>query len=311
MVAEWWVAGGPGLRNHCGMIAHPTFSDLQLHSDDELAAAIGGAIARREVLHAWPLSCVQLLHLDDGRKLVYKSQLPPTVEPDFYAAASSRLLPGHRALGQLGGCHTMVIDWVDAPKLGEVARDDGEFVAHGRRVVAEIGAIGGQLPTRLDIGSIEAWSAVTQVVLDRLARLVRDGWFPSTDSDAVQRVRSWSESVQVLEAVAADARVTHGDLNADQIFVTPDGYRVIDWQRPVVAPLDADLATLLVAKGIEPCSHVAEPVVGIFWFLRLQWAVEAQCELFPGEPWRLFDRWSQEAVANILQLGRFGVQGSG
>ena len=92
------------------MQTHPVFTNLLMHSDDELAAALGVGIVERETIHAWPLSCVQRLLLADGVKLIYKSQLPPTVEPEFYASASSPLLPGHRLLGKLGDCATMAFD---------------------------------------------------------------------------------------------------------------------------------------------------------------------------------------------------------
>jgi hypothetical protein len=66
--------------------------DLWLDDDAELAALLGSAVVHRATLHEWPLSCVQRLRLADGRSLVYKVQGEPTVEPDFYARARSRLL---------------------------------------------------------------------------------------------------------------------------------------------------------------------------------------------------------------------------
>ena len=80
------------------MQTHPVFADILLHADDELAAALDSDIVERETIHVWPLSCVQRLLLGDGTRLIYKSQLPPTVEPEFYARAASPLLPGHRTL---------------------------------------------------------------------------------------------------------------------------------------------------------------------------------------------------------------------
>jgi hypothetical protein len=50
---------------------------------------------------------VQQVRLANGRRLIYKSQLPPTVEPEFYQAASSALLADHRLLETLGKSRTM------------------------------------------------------------------------------------------------------------------------------------------------------------------------------------------------------------
>src|SRR5207247_10946534 len=82
------------------MQTHPIFTNILMHSDDELAERLGVEIVEREMIHAWPLSCVQRLLLADGTKRIYKSQLPPTVEPEFYVSASTPLLPDHRLLYQ-------------------------------------------------------------------------------------------------------------------------------------------------------------------------------------------------------------------
>src|SRR6266568_8072490 len=97
------------------------------------------------------------------------------------------------------------------------------------------------------------------------------------------------------------------DLTADQIFVTGGGYRVIDWQRPVLGPPAVDLVALLVGAvtdrgpARDPRRHVDAAVVGVFWFLRLYWAVEAQFDLFPDFRGALFDQWSAEAITHILE----------
>jgi hypothetical protein len=51
--------------------------------------------------------------------------------------------------------------------------------------------------------------------------------------------------------------------------------------------------------GRDPGEAVAAPVVGIAWFLRLQWAIEGQVDLFPGRPFPLLDGWAAEAAAGI------------
>jgi Phosphotransferase enzyme family len=289
------------------MQTHPIFTNIRMHSDDELAQTLGVEIAERETIHQWPLSCVQRLRLADGTKRVYKSQLPPTVEPAFYESASSPLLPRHRMLDRLGECDTMTFEWIDAPLLRDTAGSDAELVEHGRQVVARIGEIRGELPVYLDLGSVDAWSVVTEVALEKLRRLIQDGRFGSMDLDAVEQVRQWATSPQVVETVTACPRVIHGDLTAEQVFVTGDGYRVIDWQRPVVGPPEVDLVALLVgavtnrSPAREPRRHVDATVVGVFWFLRLYWAVEAQFDLFPEFRGPLFDQWSSEAIAQILQ----------
>ena len=286
------------------MLTHPIFTDLLLHTDDELSRLLDSGVVERETIHAWPLSCVQRLRLADGRQVIYKSQLPPTVEPEFYERASSRLLPGYRLLGKLGACHIMAIAWIEAPLLSDVAHDETELVAHGRRVMEQIGAIGGDLPIYLDLRSVAAWSGLVEAVLGKLRTLVLDGRFGRTDLDAARRVRAWATSGEVVRTVSERARLAHGDLLAEQVFVTADGYRVVDWQRPLLAPPAIDLVALLVSQGLEPRRHVAPAEVGIFWFLRLHWAVEAQHDLFPAFRGPLFDNWAAEAIGQIPAYSR-------
>jgi Phosphotransferase enzyme family len=277
------------------VLRHPVFGAIPLHSDDELRDLLGSQIVERIEVHAWPLSCVQCLQLADGRRLAYKSQLPPTVEPDFYAAASSPLLPGFRDLGAAGDARIMTLDWLDAPLLAP----DDRLVEHGRALVGQISAIGGNPPAYVDIGSAAAWAGYVGTTLANRTRAVEAGWFTLTGPAEIERVRAWARTEPVLAAVEADPRITHGDLKADQVFVTADGYRVIDWQRPVLGPAEVDLASLLQCAGRNPGEAVAAPVVGIAWFLRLQWAIEGQLDLFGARRVPLLDGWAAQAAAGI------------
>ena len=38
----------------CEVERHPAFSDIALHTDDELAEALGAPIEERETIHVWP-----------------------------------------------------------------------------------------------------------------------------------------------------------------------------------------------------------------------------------------------------------------
>jgi hypothetical protein len=55
------------------MQKHPFFTDILMHSDDELAEILGLDFVERETIHQWPLSCVQRLLLQDGTKLIYRT----------------------------------------------------------------------------------------------------------------------------------------------------------------------------------------------------------------------------------------------
>lgn len=280
--------------------SHPLFKDIVMHSDEELARLFGAEIVERETIHEWPLSCVQRVLLDDHRKLIYKSQLPPTVEREFYENAVSSLLPGHRVLERLGECDIMTIDWIDTPLLRDAVSSEVDLVEHGRRLVSEIGKMRGELPTYLDIGTPEAWLATIDVDLEKLKLLILRNRFRLMEASAIEPVRQWSTSTQVIDTLTDHPRVIHGDLTDEQVFVTDRGYQVIDWQRPVVAPPEVDLVSLLIGRRINPRRHVDPAIVKIFWFLRLHWAIEAQFDMFPEFDGALFDQWSSKAIRRIL-----------
>jgi hypothetical protein len=279
---------------------HPVFARILMHSDAELGQALGAGIVDRKTVHQWPLSCVQRLVLANGRKLAYKSQLPPTVESQFYASISSTLLPGHRLLTKTDDCEIMTIDWIDAPLLRNSVCTDADLVRHGRRIISEIGEIRGEPPIYLNLATAYAWLSSAEAAIYKLRKLIETGWFRSTTPDEVEEIRKWVESSDVVNTVTDHTRLVHGDLKASQVFVAGDGYRVIDWPRPIIGPPEVDLVSLLVGERIDPRSWVNPVLVGVFWFQFLCWAVHAQFDLFPDLEGSLFDRWSSAAITQIL-----------
>ena len=245
---------------------------MRLHRSEELAEQLGSEVVARRTIHEWPLSCVQELRLADGARWIYKAQLPPTVEPEFYAAASSPLLVGWRDAGD----GALLLEFIDAPTLTHGAEE----------VVGAIGEIEGEVPVYVDIGSAERWEAYVRATLDGATRV-----FQAVDAQAL---RTWALADDTLAAVTAEPRLAHGDLSAAEVFVVGDGHRVIDWQRPVLGPAGLDLVTL--------APELADRVVTrVFWFLRLGWAVTAELDgLVPGAS-ALFRVWAHDAAARVLR----------
>lgn len=282
------------------MLTNPHFPELMAHDDASLVRLLGADVVSRSTIHEWPLSWVQRLSMGDGRDLVYKSQLPPTVETAFYREATSTLLTGFRDLGLLGDCSTMILDWIEAPSLDSLRLGEPEFVEHAERTVSQIGAISGSLPVYYDIGSPLAWRRVVAEALGKLGELVDNGSFPSVASVQIDAVRAWSESEPVIAALSSGTRPIHADLRADQVFVLPDGYRVVDWQRPIFAPAGVDLVMLLDQRGIDARPHTSAAIIGIRWFVLLHWAVECQHDLLPDLDSATFDEWAASSIADIL-----------
>lgn len=273
--------------------------DLLLHDDEELTLLIQSGILERVTLHEWPLSCVQRLDLADGRKLIYKTQFGPTVEPEFYATARSSLLPSAQTIYQSDGHVCMLLEYVDAPRVQDLDWQEEEAVRIGREVMEQVAAITGELPYYVDVSDEPKWERFVHVTLTSLRALIDEGKFSLVEKALLRDLERWAFSEPVLSVVRTQPGSVHRDLGGDNVFVLPDGYRVIDWQRPVLGPTSIDLATLLESLGFDPLPHVGESVVKVLDFFRVNWAMECAVKWFPvGAP--TYDKWVAESTSRIL-----------
>jgi hypothetical protein len=284
------------------MYCHPHF-DLLLHDSEELETLLGVEIHERATLHEWPLSCVQRLTTSDGRKIIYKTQFGPTVEPEFYANARSELLVSADTIYQSGGHASMLIEYVQTPSLAELQLTERQVVQIGHELLHEIGCIAGELPVYLDLRSEDRWATLVEGTLDDLRALVSQGRFSAVDLNTIHHLDRWAFTEDVLAALASDTGLVHGDLGGDNLFVLPEGYRIIDWQRTKLGPTSLDLATLLESLRFDPLKHIPASVVLIMYFLRINWFTQCTLRWFP-EGTATYDRSIAELGSRIARLGR-------
>lgn len=279
------------------MQLHPYF-DLWLHADEELSRLLGRTVTGRTTLHEWPLSCVQRLHCAPGPSVIYKVQAEPTVEPAFYQAARSPLLVDAQVLPHAHGPAALLLAEVQAPRLGDLPLTPTQLVSLVDTIVTQIGQIRGDLPALVDLRSPAAWRTYGATIITDLQELVADGRFVQVTAALVDEVAVWMQSPSVLAAIAGPTGYVHLDLTADNVLVLADGYRVLDWQRPIWGPVDLDRATLLTALGIAPNPYVADGVLHLRTLLAIGWLAQAACRWFPaGIP--TYDR---QIAALIAQL---------
>jgi len=293
------------------MERHPYF-DLWLHSTQELTEKLGSGIIERLTLHEWPLSCVQLLRLEDGSRLIYKSQLRATsVEPEFFTAVhrdraditqrSRSRLPRAELLGSLQNSVGMFFEYIDAPRLEDQQLTEAEIMEHGNRLLSEIRQFPADLPVYIDISSQAKWFAFVDKTLSMLRSLINRELFHLTTPAAVQNLAEWSQSQAVMAALLAPSTLNHGDLGGENVFVTPDGYKIIDWQRPVRGPAELDRVTYLFAMGVDPLKYTHRCMNELNWFIHLHWFVECKLHWFP--PGESYDRQVAELAGLILHPG--------
>ena len=266
-----------------------------LHTTPELAELLSADVVERTTLHEWPLSCVQRLRLGDGRCQVYKSQVREGVEAQFYARARSSLLPWHRLLGEYENSVSMLLAYVEAPRLEEMQLSDTEIFSHGRQILAEIRHIVGEVPVYQDISTAAKWQAYVAETLSKWKVLIDKGVFRLSTPAAVNRLAEWAGSSVVHQAILNDPTLIHCDLSGQNILVTPTGYRLIDRQYPRRAPAEVDWACYLAGMGLNPLEFSDPTMVRLLWFIRLNWFVECKTRLFPpGEPY-------DQQVADLAQ----------
>ena len=267
------------------MQRHPYF-DRWLHDVEELVPLVGSEIVERVTLHEWPLSCVQRLTLAGGRRLIYKTQYGPTVEPEVYAHVRSDLLPWgetiYRADGHAGKHACMLIEYVDAPTFEDLAPSEEDTARVGCEVQARIAAIAGERPHYIDISDEARWADYVKAMLGELSGLIECGAFTIVTPAMVRNLARCARSAPVLDAIRARTGYVHRDLSADNILVLPEGgYRVIDWQRPILGPVGLDRVDLLNSLGYDPLHHVEAGVVQVWRLLSIGWLVEAKVRWFP------------------------------
>ncbi len=263
------------------MRRHPHF-DLWLHDDGELRPWLSATILRREPLHAWPLSCVERLYLADGSTRIYKVQAAPTVEPEFYARAAGHLLVSAQAIAQPHGPAALLLEDIAAPRLCDMVLTPEEVAASGWSVVAQIHDLAGEVPVVAELCTAAQWEAFAGAMLDDLTLLVADGTFVQVDRGIIGRIAGQVAARPVLAAFAMPTGIVHGDMTASNLFVSDDGYRLIDWQRPIRAPSALDVAALLESTGCDPGRFIAGGIAQLFYLLRLAWFVQCARRWYPA-----------------------------
>ena len=263
------------------MHRHPHF-DLWLHDDTELSAALGSTVTGRETIHEWPLSSVQRVRTADGARRIYKVQAPPTLEPAFYARARSPLLVATRVLPSQGTTAAMVMDEVDALRLTDLRPAEPEAADIAAALTRQIAEIQGDLPTMFDISTEARWAEYFGSALDDMRACVAEGSFQKVDLDLVRDLGRLAESASVLDTIRSPSGFVHADLMADNVLVTSDGYRVLDWQRPIRGPVALDTATLLISLGVDATRHVPLGAVQLHHLLHTAWYAQSARRWLPG-----------------------------
>lgn len=279
------------------MQRHPYF-DLWLHDDDELTATLGSPIMKRVTIHEWPLSCVQRLQCAAGPSYIYKVQAPPTVEPTFYQHAQSPLVVAARMLHHDHAPAALLLEDVQAQRISELSLAESTLLTLVDDIILQIAQIAGDLPTLSDIRTSAHWLAHGLAITEDLRALVASGSFQQVHTAMIDQVSAHVHSSIVLTVINGPTGYVHTDLRDKNVLVLADGYRVLDWQRPIWGPVALDRATMLESVGVDPARHVLVGVLQLRTLLLIGWYAQTARHWFPdGATW-----YDSEIVKLVKQL---------
>ncbi|HEY3018787.1 MAG TPA: hypothetical protein VGJ32_01275, partial [Solirubrobacteraceae bacterium] len=131
--------------------------------------------------------------------------------------------------------------------------------------------IGGDPPVYADIRGEAAWARFAAEMIEDARAMAAAGGFEAAGGATVDAITRAVESPVVLAAVEEEPGYVNTDLKAAHVFVLADGYKVLDWQRPIRGPAALDRATLLRSLGVDPLGHVAPGVLTLQSLLRIAW----------------------------------------
>lgn len=283
------------------MQPHPIF-DLYLHTDVELAQIWGQPIVTHRTLQEWPLSCVQEITGGTGEKRIYKAQRTPSLEHRVYALAHSPLLVQAETLYAEGDWICLWLEYVETPALSQQNYSAQGLWEIGWGVSRAIAEMGEDLPIYLDAGSPSAWQAMGRETLRRLRQILERGDYTIMSAHAVDELARWLDSERINGLFDQECGYIHGDLSGENLFVTPSGWRVIDWQFPRLGPRCVDVATLLESMGVDPTAWTSPEAVQAMLFLRVRWLVDCTLFWFPAGR-ATYDRAVAQLTNRLLALG--------
>ena len=175
----------------------------------------------------------------------------------------------------------MLFEFIEAPRIDDLKLSDEAILAAGNDIIEHIAKIEGELPHHHDISERKLWVELIEMMLAKLGKLVTQGIFRDVDHSSLHNLKKWTFSEEVLGALERSVGFVHSDLSGDNVFVMPDGYRVIDWQRPIIGPKELDLASLFESQDREMLRYVNQSIVWIMYMLRIEWFTECAVQWFP------------------------------
>ena len=223
--------------------------DIWIHDDEQLEELLNAKIKTREQLSHWPLSYVEKITLNNNTQIVYKSQRSAaSVEKEIYSKMKTFFMPPLIYTGVYENCDIMLMSYLDYPTLGNVSECELE------RIVLYISGIiqdFSDMPVFFDISSVER--------LKHIIETVCIGFDAGDDTQNIIALKKWISDNAYECYDNWQIGFVHGDLTAANILVDNGNPRyIIDWQRPMVAPVMLECAMAFRLAGYDAVKKFGE-----------------------------------------------------
>ena len=136
--------------------------------------------------------------------------------------------------------------------LKDLPLSEARILRHGRALVEAVQAMPGGAPLYADLGSLDRWQGFVDETLAKISPLMEAGTFHVIRPETVARLSRWAASGLVRAAFEGKIALAHADLSGGNVFLTPGGYKIIDWQFPRRLPDGFDLSVYLDFMGLDP-----------------------------------------------------------
>jgi hypothetical protein len=252
---------------------HPHF-DLMLPSNQMLERHVQARVTTRLVCHEWPLSCVERVVFDGGMEKYCKTMRAPSREIEAYRSLQSPLLVRAIILAESEDSSAILLDCFSGSRLTKNALEReglSNFLDSLKRGLSEIQGVG---PVFVDLSTIEKVTIQMNEMLDRLRRRFGGEAPRRIDSDLLQVAERCATNPLVQAAFIQDAIYTNGDLSADNILLSDNEMRVIDWQFPRIASFDVECVNLFTSLGLDPRERLPDSVIAAALLCKIRWLAE-------------------------------------
>lgn len=219
------------------------FLNVWVLEDREAEERVGCRVEAREKLHHWPLSWVEKWVLSDDRTVVYKSQrAEASVEKAVYEKVQAPFLLPLLHAESCRGCDMLIFPYCPsshaaAPSVSEVK----QLSAQCREALRNVAG----MPVFFDLSSPDEMIAQTE---SACLSALGNGW-PEAGLSPLFR---WMEAQIPRLYDGQPIGIIHGDVNASNLITEGGALRyILDWQRPMLAPLALEQALALRLAGYE------------------------------------------------------------